>query len=367
MDVKKPTTDTLEALRGLKRRVYSWALAVGLAAVLAGWVFKGFAGTSTPFDQLIFPILAVFLAGLFIALRRSVRLLGLVEALLFAGTALSLLGALAAILFTPETSLDPDHLAAFSDLFYWFPLVYLLAFLIFENRRRMLAGSLIFFAAALSIGLVHSLLEWNSNGDMDDIYTLGRFFLANVAYIVLLMVSLRVNESYMHLRTVAAGMTHLATTDSLTQIANRRELETTLAREASRAVRYKHPISAILFDLDEFKQVNDTFGHAAGDAVLKETARVVNGFLRLPDVLGRWGGEEFMLVAPHADAAGAGRLAERLRRAVSEIRLERVGTVTASFGVAQLRPQESVENWIKRADEAMFAAKKGGRNLVVTL
>jgi diguanylate cyclase (GGDEF)-like protein len=156
---------------------------------------------------------------------------------------------------------------------------------------------------------------------MADLYVLGRFYLANAAYIVLLIVSVRLNEQYIRARTLAEMMTRLAHTDTLIQIPNRRELDETIAREVNRAKRHHQPLSVIMFDLDHFKQVNDTYGHDVGDAVLKASARVVRGLLRSSDVLGRWGGEEFLVVAPQTDCVQARSLAERLRQAVANARL----------------------------------------------
>jgi diguanylate cyclase (GGDEF)-like protein len=199
---------------------------------------------------------------------------------------------------------------------------------------------------------------------MADLYVLGRFYLANAAYIVLLIVSVRLNEQYIRARTLAETMTRLAHTDTLIQIPNRRELDETIAREVNRAKRHHQPLSVIMFDLDHFKQVNDTYGHDVGDAVLKASARVVRGLLRSPDVLERWGGEEFLVVAPQTDCVQARSLAERLRQAVANCPIEYVGNITASFGVAEYRPQESPEAWLKHADEALYVAKQGGRNRV---
>ena len=145
-----------------------------------------------------------------------------------------------------------------------------------------------------------------------------------------------------------------------------RELDKTIAREINRATRHRQPLALIMFDLDNFKEVNDTYGHDAGDTVLKEVARIVRGLVRSPDLLGRWGGEEFLIVAPQTDSAQARGLAERLQQAIAAHPFERVGSITASFGVAEYRPPESADTWLKRADEALYSAKQDGRNQVAT-
>ncbi len=156
----------------------------------------------------------------------------------------------------------------------------------------------------------------------------------------------------------------LATTDALTGLWNRRQLDERVRSELDRADRYGDELSLVLFDIDHFKAINDRFGHAAGDRVLVELARWVRGQLRESDGLGRWGGEEFLVLMPHSTGEEARQLAEKLRRLVAETPIEDVGTVTGSFGVAQRRPLESAESWFRRVDGALYRAKQAGRNRV---
>jgi len=121
----------------------------------------------------------------------------------------------------------------------------------------------------------------------------------------------------------------------------------------------------LLFDVDNFKQINDAHGHSVGDDVLVALARLVESSLRGCDHLGRWGGEEFIVLATHSDVDAATGLAERLRSLVEELRIEGVEqTVTVSIGVAVWQPGDSCKTLISRADDAMYRAKHGGRNRV---
>ncbi len=363
-DRKKPI-ETLESLRALRRRIYLWALIAALLANLIGWIPKLFTGTASPFEQVIFPVVILLCLVMLLSLWRNPISLAWIESTLFALTALSLLGRFFEVLFVQAASLTPDHLAVFSDLLYWFPLVYVLAFLIFESRRRLLVGSLLFFAVSAALGLTHAILVFLSTQNAAELYLMARFFLANAVYIFLLMVSIRMNEQYVRMHTLAETMTLLAHTDALIQIANRRELEGTIIREIDQSMRYLQPLSMVFFDLDHFKVINDNYGHEVGDNVLKETAIVAQNILRLSDQLGRWGGEEFLVVAPHTNAEQACRAAERLRMAISLHLIDRVGHITASFGVAEYHKGESPGDWLKRADEALYTAKQSGRNRVV--
>lgn len=158
----------------------------------------------------------------------------------------------------------------------------------------------------------------------------------------------------------------LAGTDELTNLYNRYYLDQRIVSEMERAERYDQPLSLIMFDLDHFKKVNDTWGHSTGDLVLIAVADRVSQIIRYPDVLARWGGEEFAVLLPQTDLHGAILVAEKLRRALEEIEHPGVGTVTSSFGVATLKKKEQWESWFKRVDIALYQAKDAGRNKVVS-
>jgi diguanylate cyclase (GGDEF)-like protein len=160
-----------------------------------------------------------------------------------------------------------------------------------------------------------------------------------------------------------------AMVDSLTGLANRRSLEETLRSELARASRFGDSICVVLADLDDFKQVNDRHGHAAGDEVLKAFAGALRKTVRESDVAGRWGGEEFALVLPGTDAAGGARLAERARAAIEarEVKMPNgdLCSVTASFGVASFPESHELGEILAAADSALYAAKGQGKNRVV--
>ncbi len=160
----------------------------------------------------------------------------------------------------------------------------------------------------------------------------------------------------------------LMTTDGLTQLHNKRYFDEILDKEASRARRYRRSFSLLMFDVDYFKKVNDTFGHLAGDAILRQLGAVLLGRLRCNDVVARIGGEEFALIAPEITLAGAQELANKLRRLIAETRFEFEGTqvaVTISIGVAEWQPQyEDAVELLKAADEKLYEAKRLGRNRV---
>nr|WP_277345681.1 diguanylate cyclase [Halomonas bachuensis] len=152
--------------------------------------------------------------------------------------------------------------------------------------------------------------------------------------------------------------------DPLTGAFNRNRFIDLLGRERQEVRRDGRPLSLVMFDIDHFKRVNDSFGHSVGDMVLGKLVRICHALLREVDVLARWGGEEFMLLLPGTPLTGAATLAERLRRAVEEEDFAPVPEITSSFGVAELDPDEADTQCYKRLDEALYRAKANGRNLV---
>lgn len=157
----------------------------------------------------------------------------------------------------------------------------------------------------------------------------------------------------------------LAATDTLTQTYNRLKFNELLSQEIQRAERYTIPLSIIMFDLDNFKRINDTWGHHKGDEVLKEISRIVLGNLRTTDKLARWGGEEFIILAPETNLERAKELAERLRIAATGDNIfKNLCPVSCSFGVAEFRENDTEETFSKRADDALYEAKHTGKNKV---
>jgi diguanylate cyclase (GGDEF)-like protein/PAS domain S-box-containing protein len=156
----------------------------------------------------------------------------------------------------------------------------------------------------------------------------------------------------------------LASTDKLTGAYNRTKFKEIMGREIERVKRYNQPLSIIIFDIDHFKEVNDRYGHGAGDHVLKTIADIVRENIRKIDYFIRWGGEEFMIISSETSLKEAYALAERIREIIENYMFEDVGKATASFGVSEFKEDDTEDSLIKRADDAMYEAKKKGRNRV---
>ena len=161
----------------------------------------------------------------------------------------------------------------------------------------------------------------------------------------------------------------LTTIDGLTQVYNKRYFIETLEREIGRAQRYRRELSLIMFDIDDFKAINDSFGHLAGDYVLKQLAAVIKARIRREDILSRYGGEEFAIILPEIDAYNALQFAEKVRQMIEKAQFRFEDTeipVTVSIGVASIKPDLADPNdFVRLADTNLYEAKAQGKNRVI--
>ena len=179
------------------------------------------------------------------------------------------------------------------------------------------------------------------------------------ASLLIILISIHVVNGYQR------RITALTATDHLTGLHNRMHLDYELNQEYSRFLRYGTQFSIIMIDLDFFKEINDAKGHTAGDTALQMFATVVSGAIRATDRIGRWGGDEFLLILTDTDGSRALQKAEQLRKTVEQTRFQDDITFTISCGVAAVVHPETLEDLIQRADAALYAAKAHGRNRVV--
>lgn len=176
-------------------------------------------------------------------------------------------------------------------------------------------------------------------------------------------------ESPLHNAITHFRLKQLASRDPLTQLGNRRDMTTSVAREVSRAQRFGQTFSMLVVDIDHFKQINDRYGHSTGDDVIRGVASQIRDCLRTYDCAFRYGGEEFVVLLTQTSATPAAQIAERLRRQIEN----KVGidsnpehNVTVSIGLAEFIPTQTAEDLFNRADRALYQAKAGGRNQVIS-
>lgn len=159
----------------------------------------------------------------------------------------------------------------------------------------------------------------------------------------------------------------LAVTDGLTGMLSRKEFLKHLQREIGFADSYGVPFSLIMYDMDNFKNINDNFGHLEGDKILRISAELVKSHIRCTDLATRWGGEEFIIMLPQTNLTSARIIAEKLRNIIAEYQFHKDFFVTASFGATDFLPQDNVDTLLKRLDDALYMAKNRGKNRVESL
>lgn len=156
----------------------------------------------------------------------------------------------------------------------------------------------------------------------------------------------------------------LATTDSLTGLGNRRLFEEVFQAYQKNADNRAYSLFLLLFDIDNFKSINDTFGHNVGDLVLKQLAELVTSSIRKTDTFVRWGGEEFAILQRYSDPTAVMKVAEQIRKKIDEYSFETIVHVTCSFGLTSVKPDENLESAFERADNALYRAKNDGKNCI---
>ncbi|GAA4322763.1 hypothetical protein GCM10023144_03040 [Pigmentiphaga soli] len=344
----------LSARRSL---IVNTLLAIGAACVVALWRFESGSGLISEFDSFGYPFLFVILLGGLVACLVAPAHRGVIELCAYLGIAFYFVVALFCLVLTPSG----NRVYPVANTLQWMAIIYVAAFVLLRRRMALAASATVFVLSV--IPGVYALLDRPDDWDM----TIGALF-AN-AYVVHLMMLISLSLVGMlhdHIeRTteLANSMENAALTDGLMGIANRRGIERVLDRLCGTGDR---PVGLILLDIDNFKTVNDRFGHFVGDELLVSVARLIGSRLRDADVLGRWGGEELLVVACDLDLAATVQLAERIRTFVEQYEHPVAGSVTLSAGVALWRGDVPVEDSLRLADKALYLAKVNGRNRVET-
>lgn len=351
-------TETL-GFSKIKRQVYRIALPFLTLSVLLTYLLSLNRVQSSSFNNTVLPYLAASLAIAAIAVFYVKVKLELVEVGLYAILAFVLVAKFSYSLVASYTMVSGQ--SELVQIYIWTTVNFVLAYFLFSPRVAVIGTSCV-YACTVVAGIVVAFIF--SEGALTFPDRLFEFYLANAVELSLLYGLSNIHSRIAALRAQLSQMEELAFVDMLTGIANRRQIEISLQKELSSAERYGTPLSIILFDVDHFKSVNDRYGHDKGDYVLRSIAQLFSDYLRDTDWIGRWGGEEFLIISPQTPLSGALLLAERLRVLLAKHSFETVGQITASFGVSSYEANDSLKRLNKRADEALYLAKDHGRNRV---
>lgn len=255
---------------------------------------------------------------------------------------------------------SPDVAAATS----WAPVLLIAGWVLFDAGANLRAIVIAYYAALAAPEVVFGIVRGPA-ALVGTLNVTGPLLLASLAATVLLAEAARLRDQFAASRAAQHVMETMALTDPLTELPNRRSLMMELTREIALAARFGLPLAVIEFDLDNFKEINDVYGHQAGDRVLVAVASSTQRRLRATDFVGRLGGEEFLILAPGTALPEATRLADELRLSLHGRPMARDRAwVTASFGVTVYERGDTPETMFARADAALYSAKRGGRNRV---
>ncbi len=229
---------------------------------------------------------------------------------------------------------------------------------------RSAEGNLYVVGADIDITFVKALLRKNTVKTVLE-FLLVLLIILPIVYVYVAAMK-RNHREYQRMHRLYMDTSKLSYTDTLTQINNRLKLDEELQSVYAHYQRNGCPFGLVMIDIDHFKDINDKYGHQRGDKVLQRFADVLKQHTRSTDVIGRWGGEEFMIIYHNTEIEGAYLFAEKLRKAIEECVIEKVEEhISASFGVAQTRPGLSLSELLKQVDAALYSAKRAGRNCTV--
>jgi diguanylate cyclase (GGDEF)-like protein len=232
----------------------------------------------------------------------------------------------------------------------------------YRTRRLILFSLGAVVAVALWSGLLLALRPTPGASAEAALEFYFQFGVSHLLLVGLLLLLGRTRAEVNRARRKLDTMGQLARTDLLTGALNRRGFQDHLERELDRSAGRECRLALLIIDLDHFKRVNDRYGHVVGDQTLVEFTKLMGQQVRTTDVVGRWGGEEFVILLRRPERGEALHLADRLQRCVEEHDFPRIGQLTASFGVAELGGNDSLENLFAHADNALYRAKSSGRN-----
>lgn len=342
-------------IAGFKRVMLRVIIALALLSTVIGWVVMDARGLLTPALSGVQATTAVILSILFIAAwfkllaQRTIELACLMYAIVVCAVCMAL------PMYWPQYGAGLD----LQPLYLWIPVVYVFAFTLTDHRAGLqisLGILVLFFGVSLPYLLRGSEARYAN-------FTWQLHFVSAV-----LIAALYFFSSYQHRLALAQRtvdrLARLSNTDELTGLSNRRHMAAVITEQLARCANRDGAFALVLFDVDHFKAVNDQLGHGVGDKVLAALAACAARVFRGMDSLGRWGGDEFVAVAPTVDVADAVSMAEELRRSIAAEPLPAGWRATISCGVTIAEAGDNIDSLLQRADVALYAAKHTGRNRV---
>lgn len=349
--VKRVKTDSLTEHNNL----FVYFLLIGIAVVVMIWTLEEHYNVILPYDRYGYAISII--ATLFcLVLSHFFARTNLAKVLLFGYISLYLISlTIASYISSAQTG----DIYSFASTLQWVPILYLVAFL-FLPVKQAIFSSIAIYVLLVTLLLLTYLGFIETKSPSLEALALN-ISLTHAVYLFCMIGVMRLKQTHKDSQLKALQMEHAANNDGLLGIGNRRLLQS----ELNTRVAKNTPFSLLLIDIDFFKAINDIHGHLVGDDILREISQCMSDNLRPQDTIGRWGGEEFLVIANGAKFDTALNLAERVRSAVENHAFSTVGKVTISIGVAQFHENTSASQTFAEADKALYKAKGNGRNQVV--
>ena len=360
MSTFDPPTLSPTPSRDGELRALRLLLPLGAVVVLAIAVWEHANGVMAVWDRWLYPLLMTVFAGGGFTLWRWPQRQAWVRVASVVTVNLYLMAVLLMLLFIGDA--PPNQYALLTTLV-WLPFGYGLIFVMLASRPAMFISLLVALLTFTPIFMAMAF-KLRPNWGEEFTTTMPVLALSQVVYIVLLLAISDLRAGFHRASARLQVAQELALSDALTGVGNRRALQEHVRAGLSAAERGDQPTSVILMDIDYFKPINDTHGHSGGDQVLVQVAQLLSSQLRASDRLGRWGGEEFMVVAQATPMHAALELAERIRKAVAAFEFVHGDPVTLSLGVTQTLAGDTADSLVQRADKALYRAKSAGRNRV---
>lgn len=345
------------------RRTLLLAIPFGALAFVVGWLLDGPSGQSTPFDLVVYPVMAVAMMALHLVLGVRPRSLTFVVMAIVAGTSVFLLSKLVFVLSTgmPAASVQ----AELTESFFWMPIIYILSFVLPEVRLgRYIATA--FTGSILAVSLAYAVWPDVPARTWGVVFALVQLNLANTVLLALTQAFIGFKEAYVRAHARIETAERYAAIDTLTELPNRLSLQQRLVASLEHAKRQGERVGVLFIDVDGFKVLNDTLGHEAGDHLLKQLADRLRRVVRKDDFIARISGDEFVLVIDGIeDAQVAAFVAQKLQAdLVAPFHLlDQSFRVTVSIGIS-VYPDDALDPdaLLRHADSAMYRVKRSGKN-----
>ncbi len=352
-------TEPVNHLSLLKIKVYQRTLVIGMLIILFAWILYFINGAKILLDALVYSFFFLFaLVSLLFFNKFGARFLKPFEYSAFA-----IVFTYFVLQFVQEV-VNAAHGSGldFRRFPLWIPILYAFAFLVFSSRKA-LYWSLVFLACIFIVGVGYSSQNWKKPGIGEDGMTLTQIYSSGLIYISLFYAIAMLKDQCAEAEIRSELMTSLANIDTLTKAYSRNKTSELLSFYIANARTYEHALSIIALDVDKLKQVNDTYGHNAGDYVLRRMVELMRPNIRENDLLGRWGGDEFLVICPNTGADQVILLAGRLEQAIANGTFADLGSLSISAGVATYQSGDALEALLKRADDEMYRQKQRKRQI----